>query len=46
MHKKKQYKLVILVRTSVHIAQLILYFFACFYNLATKTLEPFAGIRS
>ena len=30
MHKKKQYKLVILVRTSVHIAQLILYFFARF----------------
>lgn len=32
MHKKKQYKLVTLVRTTVHIAQLILYFFALFYN--------------
>lgn len=46
MHKKKQYKLVILVRTSVHIAQLILFFLPVFYNQAAKTLEPFAGVRS
>ena len=36
MHKKKQYKLVILVRTSVHTAQLILYFLPVFITLPRK----------
>lgn len=36
MHKKKQYKLVILVRTSVHIAQLILFFCPFFITRPRK----------
>lgn len=34
MYKKKQYKLVILVRTTVHIMQLILYFLFVFVSIS------------
>lgn len=38
MHKKKQYKLVILVRTTVQIAQLILFFYLfCSYIVKALT---------
>lgn len=45
MHKKEQYKLVTLVRTTVHIAQLILFFLPV-YKYIVKMLESLASFRS